>query len=254
MFSHKKKEFVEPYSKLACIYDEVMSHVDYRKWAYFVERIIKRWQPQCSSLLDISCGTGNFLFHLNSKDIECVGFDMSFEMIKIAKEKNNSHNHKTSFFQGDMVSVPLKKKFNVVVCLYDSINYLLDLKLWQQLFVRVADVLEKNGLFVFDICTKKNSIKYFNNFSERNGGKNYEYLRESRYNRKDCIHENKFLISFDSMAVNYIETHQQKIFSIKEIKDFIHSTEFNLIGYFNGFTFKKGNEDSLRVHFVLQKN
>ena len=254
MLSKNKKVNVEPYSKLACIYDDVMFHVDYKKWARYIERIIKRWQPHCRSLLDISCGTGNFLFNLNSKEIECVGFDMSFDMINIAKEKNNSGKHNAFFFQGDMVSFSLKKKFDVVVCLYDSINYLLDLKLWQQLFRQVADVLENKGIFVFDICTKRNSIKYFNNFSEQNSGENYEYIRKSSYNRKNAIHENKFLISFDGTSVNYAETHQQKIFLIKEIQDFIHSTEFRLIGYYNGFTFNKGNEDSLRVHFVLQKN
>ncbi|MBC8183990.1 class I SAM-dependent methyltransferase [candidate division KSB1 bacterium] len=250
--SHKKKETVEPYSKLASIYDEVMSHVEYIKWARYIERVINKWQPQCRSLLDISCGTGNFLFSLNFKDIECLGLDMSFEMIKIAAEKNKSQTQNINFFQGDMVSIVLKKKFNVVVCLYDSINYLLDLKLWQQLFLRVADVLDKNGIFVFDICTKNNSVKYFNNYSERNGGENYEYLRESSYNQAKGIHTNKFIITFYEAAKDYIEIHQQKIFSINEIKDFINSTNFKLLGYFNGFTFNEGSEDSLRIHFVLQ--
>ncbi len=252
--SHKEKETVVPYSKLASIYDEVMSHVEYKKWARYIERVINKWQPQCHSLLDISCGTGNFLFSLNSKDIDCVGFDMSFEMIKIAKEKNESRTRNINFFQGDMVSISMKKKFNIVVCLYDSINYLLDLKLWQQLFLRVADVLDKNGIFVFDICTKKNSIKYFNNYSERNSGENYEYLRESSYSRTKGIHTNKFIITFEDAIKDYIEIHQQKIFTIKEIKDFIDSTNFKLLGFFNGFTFNQGNEDSLRIHFVLQLN
>jgi len=254
ILSQKQKTIVKPYSKLAYIYDEVMSHVDYERWARYIERLIKKYQPQCQSLLDISCGTGKFLLSLSSKETELVGFDISFEMVKIAREKNKARNDNIYFFQGDMASFSMKKKFNVVVCLYDSINYLKDFNLWQKLFSRVTDVLHEKGIFIFDICTKKNSLKYFNNYSERSGGENYEYVRESEFDQKKGTHKNKFLINISNESCYYIETHVQRIFAIKEVLKFIQSTKFRMLAYYDGFTFIEGSENSLRVHFVLQRN
>ena len=249
----KEKKKVEPYSKLASIYDDVMFHVNYKKWANYIHKIIREWHPQCNSILDISCGTGSFLLSLKSKGIERVGFDFSFDMVKVANQKIKSSTQKISFYQGDMIFFYLKRKFNVVVCLYDSINYLIDFNIWEQLFDRVSNVLSEKGLFVFDICTEKNSVKYFNNYSEKHGGIDYEYLRESSYDRKMHIHENKFTISFGKESNEYVEIHRQKIFYLKEILEFIRSTNFLLLGYFDGFSFKRASEESLRIHFVLRK-
>ena len=185
--------------------------------------------------------------------MERDGFEFSFDMVKIANQTKKSRAQQISFYQGDMIFFYLKRKFNVVVCLYDSINYLTDFNVWRQLFDRVSNILKEKGLFVFDICTEKNSVKYFNNYSEKKGGIDYEYLRESSYDRKKHIHENKFTISFGKESNEYVEIHRQKIFYLKEILKFIRSTKFRLLGYFDDFSFKHASEESLRVHFVLQK-
>jgi predicted TPR repeat methyltransferase len=251
MMAHREEVLVKPYSKLAEIYDDVMSHVDYKKWANYLHQIINEWQPHCRSLLDIGAGTGSFLINLKLKNADLFGFDNCFEMISIAKKKK-SHTANISFFQSDMISFHLKKKFDVVVCLYDSINYLLNFDLWQQAFIRVKNTLNGKGIFVFDVCTEKNSVKYFDNYSERNSGHNYEYTRNSSYDRKERIHKNEFIISFQHESAKYIERHKQKIFLIEEILQFINSTKFKLLGCFDGYSFKAGSEDSLRVHFILQ--
>jgi len=253
LFSIKNRKYIAPYSKLALIYDDVMSHVDYKEWANYVSKIIRKWQPKCHSILDISCGTGRFLLSLTSNKIERIGFDMSFEMVKIANQKVNTNGTYISFYQGNMVNFYLRKKIDVIVCLYDSINYLNDFKYWQQLLNNVSTVLGVGGLFVFDVCTENNSLRYFNNYSERNVGIDYEYIRLSNYDKKNKIHENKFLINFDNDENEYVEIHRQKIFLLREILEFIQSTELKLLGYFDDFTFNRASEDSLRVHFVLKK-
>ena len=230
-----------------------MSHVDYRRWAHYIHQITKEWYPDCNSILDISCGTGSLLLHLSTKKIiDCIGFDLSFEMIKTANQKIKDNDKHIFFYQGNMLKFHTKKKFDVIVCLYDSINYLQEFDLWRLLFMHVSDVLENNGLFVFDICTERNSLKFFNNYSERGGGFNFKYLRESYYNRITRIHENKYTINFNNDLTDYVEIHKQKIFSLNEVLKFIRLSGFRLIGYFDDFTFKKPDKDSLRIHFVLQ--
>ncbi len=254
MISNKRTVIVAPYSKLALIYDDLMSHVDYKTWAHYIHQIITKWRPQCHSLLDISAGTGSLLLNMKLRKAVLVGLDYSLAMISLAQKKKKSGQANISFFQGDMTSFHMKRKFDVIVCLYDTINYLTKIEAWRQLFVHVYEALNVKGLFVFDICTEKNSLKYFSNYSEHYEGRTYEYIRHSSYERRKRIHNNDFIISFDHKPINFVEKHRQKIFFVKEVLQFIESTNFHLLGYFDGFTFNVGSEDSLRVHFVLQKN
>jgi len=249
----KQNRKAPPYSMLATIYDEVMAHVDYEKWTNYIVSLFEKYDKKPQSILELSCGTGNVLLSLTSKKYNIFGLDLSFEMVRIAYEKAITRNININYFQADMTCFSLKRPVDVVICLYDSINYLDDFSKWQQLFDNVYDALVEQGLFIFDICTEKNSMKYFSNYTETGSGSSFEYLRESSYDRKQKIHQNQFTIKFDGDDNRYIESHQQRIYTINEIQNFISQSHFQCLDAFNGFSFRKADEEALRVHFVLEK-
>lgn len=252
--SYPDEEIVEPYSKLAYIYDAVMYHVDYVSWSRYIHKIIRRWHPSAEKILDISCGTGSLLFKLDLKKYKLFGFDASFEMLKVAKKKSKAKKNAIPLWQCDMSSFQLSQKVDVILSLYDSVNYIMDIAAWKSMLNSVYDGLNENGLFIFDICSKKNSEKFFRNYFERKYGKDYNYSRQSRYDPQNKIHSNRFEIHFNSEKKTFIELHKQKIFSIKEVSNLISMSRFNILGAYHGFTFKRGTERSLRIHFVLKKN
>jgi SAM-dependent methyltransferase len=57
------------------------------------------------------------------------------------------------FFRQDMTKFSIRKKFDVVICVFDSINHLLRFSDWRKFFRRVASHLARDGLFIFDINT-----------------------------------------------------------------------------------------------------
>ena len=254
-FDNSKDEMiVSPYSKLASIYDDVMSHVDYKLWARYIQKVIKKWNPDARTILDISCGTGSFLAKLDVARHQLFGFDLSFEMIFKSKTKNHCLKHQLQLWCGDMQSFVIQKKVDVVVCLYDSINYLLSFDEWTRCFDCVFESLNDQGIFIFDICTEKNSFKYFRNYIEKQKRNEYQYLRESQYNCETRIHSNRFIIDFNSDARKYVEIHQQYIFPLNEVMNFISKSKFDLLSVYDGFTLRQANKNSLRVHFILKKN
>ena len=71
------------------------------------------------------------------------------EMLAIAATKVPG----AQLLQGDMSDFDIGRRFDVVACVFDSINHLLDVGSWASLFACVHRHLADGGLFVFDVNT-----------------------------------------------------------------------------------------------------
>ena len=250
----KREIEVQPYSKLALMYDNVMSHVNYKEWSRFINTIINKWHAPTRSMLDVSCGTGSFLNSvMRSSNIELFGFDGSHEMVQQAKKKLVTKTGMAPVWQGDMVQYKIRTPVDIIVSLYDSINYLIDQKDIEKFLTCCHQNIRNNGLLIFDICTRKNSIDHFDDYYDTGGGADYEYRRKSKFDRKLNLHYNFFKLNFRKSDMIFAENHIQKIYYIHEILQFISQSGFGIIAILDGFSFRNASEDSFRVHFVLRK-
>ncbi len=134
------------YSRFARFYDEVMDDPGPR--AARVAGFIERHRPGASSLLELGCGTGSMLARLAAVPSR-TGLDRSPEMLSIARRKLAG----VRLVEGDMSSFSLGERFDVVICVFDSLNHLLSFDTWQAMFGAVHRHLADGGLFVFDVNT-----------------------------------------------------------------------------------------------------
>ncbi len=135
------------YEKLDRFYDAAMG--DRTEMASYIRRLIRRHKPRARTLLELACGTGAILKIL-AKSYDVVGLDLSPSMLSIARKKLPQ----VKFFQRNMVSFDLGRKFDVIICVFDSINHVLKFADWQKIFCKAAQHLEPDGLFLFDINTE----------------------------------------------------------------------------------------------------
>ena len=242
----------EPYSELAVIYDHVMEHVNYRRWADYVSGIFKRFESPVGTVLETACGTGNLALELDRRGYSMICSDVSAGMVKRAAAKFDLLIIPRNLFVADMTALPLTGPVDAVVCLYDSVNYLLQLELVERAFGEAWRVLRDGGLYVFDVCTVHNSEMYFADHTMIDKYDDIRCERRCRFDSAERIQENYFLIhSGDGVAIE--ELHRQKIYWLHEIESAIGTTPFRLLGRFNDMSFSSGNERSERVHYVLQK-
>jgi len=82
-------------------------------------------------------------------------------LIKAEEMKNKYNKTEINFYTMDMRNLQFKKKFDGVVSLFDSINYLTTEEDILKNFRSVESILNDNGIFIFDVCTETNSIKNF---------------------------------------------------------------------------------------------
>ena len=134
------------YERFAAFYDIVMDDPGPR--AARVNSAVDRYRPDAGSLLELACGTGSILARLDT-GAQLTGLDRSPEMLAIASAKVPGAH----FVEGDMSSFDLGRRFDVIACVFDSVNHLLDIGSWAAMFACVHAHLADGGLFVLDVNT-----------------------------------------------------------------------------------------------------
>lgn len=112
--------------------------------------LIQKHHPEATAVLELACGTGSVLKQLDS-DYDVTGVDLSQRMLEIAARKVPQGR----LIRADMTRVALGESFDVVLCLYDSINHLLKFVHWEAVFDRAHAHLHDGGLFIFDVNTER---------------------------------------------------------------------------------------------------
>jgi predicted TPR repeat methyltransferase len=251
---------IKNYAALASFYDQLMAHVEYDDWSAYIKKILDTY---CSSpepfIIEIGGGTGRLGEKLVEKGMNYQGSDFSFAMCKQAR------NRGVKFFAADARFFPVKKQiYDMAIFLYDGINYLQSIQEYFVTFENIHACLKSGGLFLFDITTQYNSITNFNEFNDTDDLGDYFYFRHSYYDMAEAIQYNDFTIftkqtnpdaSDDLMPVfyKYNEHHAQKVPPVAAIKKAIPEKLFDIIGIWEGFSFKRHSSRSVRVHFLLRK-
>ena len=240
-----------PYSEIAEIYDRLMDHVDYVSWAEYISSVFQHFRVKVKNIFEIACGTGNLSVEIHKLGYSITGMDVSAYMLAKAAQKFRKCNIPVRLFSSTMTSIPLSCHFDAVLCIYDSINYLKTHENFVQTVSEAAKVTRTGGLFIFDVCTVKNSEMFFSNRTmvENIGGVSYE--RICSFNKTDGIQKNQFIIKKNGIC--YVESHYQKIYKLEEIRAMINNTPFRVLGLYDDLSFMPGSENSVRVHFILQK-
>lgn len=249
----KKYHKVKPYSKLALIYDYMMRHVNYREWAEFINSILKQNGLESGYVLDISCGTGSFLKAFEKYGYSIYGSDFSPSMIEQARIKHKKTGNENNFYVRDMRELTFDRKFDCVVSLFDSINYLTEQDDVLKNFNSVSSILEDNGLYIFDICTEFNSIRHFDNYHERGEFKELYFTRDSYYYQDERIQVNDIKIIDKEQGEQKRELHRQRVYSPDKIRHIIERSPLRLLAMYDNFSFNPPTDETERIHIVLKK-
>ncbi|HEX6933774.1 MAG TPA: class I SAM-dependent methyltransferase [Streptosporangiaceae bacterium] len=134
------------YAEFARFYDLIMG--DRSRDIARVREYITRLHPTARSVLELGCGTGAMLAGL-SRAYEVTGVDRSPQMLAVAARTVPA----ARLVEADITRFSLGTTFDVVICVFDTVNHLPSLADWRALFGRVHEHLAPGGLLVFDVNT-----------------------------------------------------------------------------------------------------
>jgi ubiquinone/menaquinone biosynthesis C-methylase UbiE len=247
--------FVSPYTKFAAAYDEMMKNVNYARWADYIDRLFALYNFHPRRVLDIACGTGSATLLLAEKGYMMSGTDRAMEMLLRAREKAKKRGLRLNLWQQDMRHLAVARPHDAVLCLYDSINYIVTEEEMKQVLTRVSEALVPRGMFIFDVTTEYNIVKHFHRQTFAESREDFSYIWKNLYLHKEkvCKTVLTFFLREDKHYRKYEELHVQKIYSVDQIKGLLEQTGYKLLSSFDAFTFNRWGRTSERINFTAVK-
>lgn len=129
-------------------YNVLYKEKDYQGEVNYIDALIRKYADgPVQTIIDLGCGTGKHDRFLAEKGYQITGVDLSEDMLAIARQSGIAG---AGFYQGDIRSVRLDKKFDVVLSLFHVISYQLSGQDLQQAFNTAKEHLKPGGIFIFD--------------------------------------------------------------------------------------------------------
>jgi 2-polyprenyl-3-methyl-5-hydroxy-6-metoxy-1,4-benzoquinol methylase len=253
-----KNNDTKVYAAFAEIYDRVMRDVDYRNWVNYILGLADKHKIQVQKIIELACGTGSMAIHMASIGYDIVGIDRSDIMLKNAKDKAQKESMSIPFHRADMQSfsfLQIDKDFDLVTCLYDSLNYLLEEEGIRQCFREVNQHLRPGGGFIFDVTTEYNLLQNFAGYTFAENFDNSSYIWENEYDIIKKICASKVTV-FSKSGVRFekqVEVHKQRVYSSTFLTETLAQEGFQVLATYHDLTEKPVKEKCERIHFIAQK-
>jgi SAM-dependent methyltransferase len=138
----------EAYDAFADLYDAFTWDHDYELWVSSLEPLVMAHGLGGKRVLDVACGTGKSIVPWLDRGYRVVGCDLSPRMLARAALTTGG---RCRLLEADMRRLPRIWPVDLVTCLGDSINYLLEPDDLAAAFRSVAAQLPPGGLYVFDV-------------------------------------------------------------------------------------------------------
>ena len=144
----------DAYANLADLYDSLAKSKDirlfYSRWRDHLLSAIRQYRIPVRVLVDLACGTGNTAIPwTEQKGWTVIGVDRSRPMLREARKKSK----RVRWICRDLTNLHLDIKADAVTCHFDALNHILRAVELQKAFIGVAGILNKGGLFQFDLNT-----------------------------------------------------------------------------------------------------
>jgi len=236
------------YKKFAKYYDLLSEDKNYKEELKLLTNFFSRAKIDIKEVLEIGCGTGNFLHLLEKKGFSVVGLDLNKEMLKIAGKKLTKGN----LLQGDMKNFNFKKKFDAILCLYNTIHYNLNYNELKKTLKNYYRHLKKGSMLIFDM-----------GFNEERFNEKIVDVKKFQHKDDTLIYFSKPLkkgnkgvlkmayILFKNNKINFEkEDHKIGIFSTFKVKKILENMNFS-VDLKDGYTNNNWNKDSKNIVLLV---
>lgn len=234
------------YESFATLYDTLMYDQPYDKWL----EISQPYLSGARSVLDLGCGTGNYTILL-PQSMRRVGVDLSEEMLKVARTKDDT----IEWIADDMVTLQLSETFDVITIFCDSINYITDEDDLLTLFHTIKQHLNANGTLLFDSHSIWKMEHLFSNglYSDETEDIMYIWHANAGEEPNSVWHDITFFVQDNDIYKRFDESHFQRTFPVEMFKQLLEIADLQLEKAFGDFNpDEEVSDDVERIFYVVK--
>ena len=240
------------YEDFSYIYDKLSFDIDYEGYAKNILNLVDKYNIKRENMLELAAGSGMLTHYFFDEFKNIDALDISPDMLNVFAEKYDNDNVNLIYY--DMVEFENPDKYDLIVILLDSINYVTDPKELQKLFDNCYKNLKDGGLLVFDINSEYKMKEVF-------GSNCYVYEYEDIFYTWDNFYEddlidmhlNFFVENKDGSYDRIYEYQLERVYSIDQVSQKVKEAGFHDIKTYDEDDFGPVKADSLRILFSAVK-
>ena len=259
------------YESFARVYDLFMDNVPYEEWGSYLTGLLREYGICGGTVAELGCGTGKMTRLLAAAGYDMIGVDNSEEMLEIAREaeyeadawdepeeedeSDEPADRGILYLLEDMRELELYGSVRAVVSVCDSMNYILEEADLREVFSRVHEYLEEDGVFIFDLNTV---YKYRDLLGETTIAENREegsFIWENYFDEESAVNEYDLTLYIREDGESYRrfeEVHYQRAYDLKTIGRLLADAGMELLAAYDAFTKEPVRDDSERIYVVAR--
>ncbi len=240
------------FDEVADYYDYLMRSVPYARWVDYVERLLKRWDKQPVTVLDLACGTGRVGSEMIKRGYDARGADLSEPMVYHCARQSPP----LPALVCDAAQMALAdESFDLIVSLYDSLNYILDPRQLAACLREAYRVLRLGGLLIFDLNTERALAAGLFTQHNMRSSEPLQYSWEASWDPRTriCRVDMLYYWNGDGGPKPFRETHYQRAYSNDEVLCMLRPAGFSRFESYSAYGFRAVTTRSTRVYYVALK-
>ncbi len=285
---------MESYTDFAEVYDTLMDNTPYEAWCKRLVGIIEKYgiskplafdrgaeaaetskegvsaktsamskeeealASERNLVLDLGCGTGTLTELMAEAGFDMLGIDMSYDMLQIAMDKREESGHDIMYLCQDMRGLELYCTVGTVICVCDSINYVLEDEEVIETFRRINNYLFPKGLFIFDFNTEYKYAEVIGDTTIAENREDCSFIWENYYDKESHINEydlTVFVSEDEEMEFfrRFQETHFQRGYNLQEMLHFVKKAGLEFVAAIDADTEGNVTEVTERVLMICRE-
>ena len=247
---------MEAYSNFAAVYDEFMDETPYEQWKKMITDTLKKYDINDGIILDLGCGTGVMTEMLACDGYDMIGVDLSQDMLGMAVEKRDKSGHDILYLCQDMTEFELYGTVRAIICICDSINYLLESEDILKTFKLVNNYLDPGGIFIFDFNTKHKYRDVIGDTCIAEARDECSFIWDNYYDEESGINEYDitfFVREEDGRYGRFDEVHYQKGYTLDAIKTLTDKAGLEFVSAYDYEQDKEPDDSSERITVVVKE-
>ncbi|UCD64773.1 MAG: class I SAM-dependent methyltransferase [Candidatus Zixiibacteriota bacterium] len=244
-----------PYDRFADVYDRMGADEFSIKMTEYCLKIFRRFKIRPETGLDVCCGTGSAIKCFVEKGIAMSGLDGSASMLAVAARKLKGQ--RVTLYQRplprfrlyEFASARKTRRFDLVTCFFDSLNYLKNERELKTAFKSVYHHLNRAGWFIFDMNTPAAmKILWGGQIFTKAADDLYTVWKNEYFPKtKSATCHATFFRKKGKLWERFDEVHVERAYDNRIIMKALRDSGFRIMGFYRCFSFEKPRRGTYRI-------